>query len=171
MNNPTLYAAAPNYYIYYYNLIESNDLILELKKNKEEVVTFMESIQENRFDFAYAEGKWTVSQVFRHIIETERIFAYRALRFSRFDETPLSGFNENDFIEKLNSISFSKQKLIQEFKAVRDSTISLFETMNPEMLGFMGTANGLSVSAEMLGFMIVGHTIHHMDVIENRYLM
>jgi hypothetical protein len=131
----------------------------------------MESIQENRFDFAYAEGKWTASQVFRHIIETERIFAYRALRFSRFDETPLSGFNENDFIEKLSSTAFPKQKLIQEFKTVRDSTISLFETMTPEMLSFMGNANGLSVSAEMLGFMIVGHTVHHMDVIENRYLV
>jgi hypothetical protein len=171
MNNPSLYSIAPNYYIYYYNLIESNDLIHELRRNGEECVAFMESISEDRYDFAYDARKWTISQVFRHIIETERVFAYRALRFSRFDETPLAGFNENDYIERLNSIAFPKKKLIHEFKALRDSTISLFESMNSEMIGFMGTANGFSVNAEMLGFMIVGHTIHHMDIVESRYLL
>ena len=131
----------------------------------------MNSIPEDRYDFSYASGKWSVSQVLRHIIETERVFAYRALRFSRFDETPLAGFNENDYIEKLNSVSFSKYKIIQEFKNVRAGTISLFEFMTPDMMSFMGTANGLSTNAEMLGFMIVGHTIHHLDIIENRYLV
>ena len=171
MNNPSLYSAAPNYYIYYYNLIESNDLLHELRKNAEEGVAFMDSIPENRYDFVYASGKWSIAQVLRHIIETEIIFAYRALRFSRFDETPLSGFNENDYIEKLNSVAFSKSKIIHEYRAVREATISLFECMTPEMKSFMGTANGLSVNAEMLGFMIVGHAIHHMDIVEGRYLI
>jgi hypothetical protein len=171
MNNPTLYSTAPSYYIYYYNLIDSNNLIDELKRNKEECIAFIDSIPEDRFHFAYSPGKWSLSQVFRHIIETERVFAYRALRFSRFDETPLAGFNENDYIEKLNSVDFNKGRIKSEFMAVRDSSISLFEPMTSEMLGFMGSANGLAVNAEMLGFMIVGHTIHHMDVIDNRYLV
>jgi hypothetical protein len=170
MNNPTLYASAPNYYLYYFDLVESNELIAELKKNRAEVVAFLEGIPDNRWDFAYEQDKWTAAQVIRHIIETERIFAYRALRFSRFDSTPLAGFNENHYIENLKAIPFTRLGLINEFKTVRDSTISLFESMTSEMLAYMGEANGLPVNAEMLGFMIVGHTAHHVSIIETRYL-
>ncbi len=106
----------------------------------------------------------------RHIIETERIFGYRALRFSRFDSTSLPGFNENDYIAHLSDIEFSKEQTVREFRAIREAGISLFETMNDRMLTYMGNANGLAVSAQMLGFMIVGHTQHHIAVVQERYL-
>ena len=140
-------------------MVESNDLLQELKEGAVRISDFIGAIPEEKWHSRYAPEKWTVAEVVRHIIETERIFAYRALRFSRFDETQLPGFNENDFIAHLADV-----------QAVRAATISLYESMNDRMRSFMGNANGLSVSAEMLGFMIVGHTEHHARVIDERYL-
>lgn len=170
MLDKSLYASAPAYYAYYFDLVESNNLLHELKENGTQVTVLIHAIDEEKWHSTYAPDKWTVAEVMRHIIETERIFAYRALRFSRFDATPLPGFNENDFIARLNHIQFSKAQSLSEFETLRESTIRLFETFNDEMLAFMGNANGLSMSAEMLGFMIVGHTKHHCQIIEERYL-
>jgi uncharacterized damage-inducible protein DinB len=171
MQDKSLYSAAPAYYTYYFDLIESNNLLHELRENGNYVADFITSIPEDKWHSSYAPEKWTVAEVVRHIIETERIFAYRALRFSRFDITPLPGFNENEFIAHLSKVQFSKEHSLREFQTLRESTLSLFETMSSEMLVFMGNANGLSMSAEMLGFMIVGHTLHHCGIIEERYLL
>lgn len=170
MQDKSLYADAPAYYTYYFDLVESNDLLHELKESEVRISDFITSIPEEKWHSCYDTEKWTVAEVVRHIIETERIFAYRALRFSRFDGTLLPGFNENEFIAHLADVQFSKQQTLGEFQAVRAATISLYESMNDRMLSFMGNANGLSVSAEMLGFMIVGHTEHHARIIEERYL-
>jgi uncharacterized damage-inducible protein DinB len=171
MLDKSIYPQAPAYYHYYFDLVESNDLVLELRKNNTSIAYFIEQIPNEKWHFAYADGKWTVAEVIRHMIETERIFAYRSLRFSRMDSTPNPGFDENAFIHNLQSISFSKEQLLREFNTVREATLSLFESMKPEMLHFNGNANGQSVTAEMLGFMIVGHGIHHANVIGARYLI
>ena len=170
MQDKSLYADAPAYYTYYFDLVESNDLLHELKESEVRISDFITSIPEEKWHSCYDTEKWTVAEVVRHIIETERILAYRALRFSRFDGTLLPGFNENEFIAHLADVQFSKQQTLGEFQAVRAATITLYESMNDRMRSFMGNANGLSVSAEMLGFMIVGHTEHHARVIEERYL-
>lgn len=170
MQDKSLYASAPTYYAYYFDLVESNNLLHELKEGGSRMADFIASIPEEKWHHRYAPEKWTVAEVVRHIIETERIFAYRALRFSRFDDTPLPGFNENDFIAQIGDVTFSKQQTLREFGAVRNATVSLYESMNERMRSHMGNANGLAVSAEMLGFMIVGHTQHHARVIEQRYL-
>ena len=170
MQDKTLYANAPAYYTYYFDLVESNDLHQELMEGGSRITNFIASIPEEKWHHRYAPEKWTVAEVIRHIIETERIFAYRALRFSRLDNTQLPGFNENEFISHLSDIQFTKQQTLLEFQAVRSATISLYESMNDRMRSFMGNANGLSVSADMLGFMIVGHTEHHANVIRERYL-
>lgn len=170
MQDKSIYSAAPAYFTYYFDLIESNNLLDELRENARNVSDFTASIPDAKWHSRYASDKWTVAEVFRHIIETERIFSYRVLRLSRFDATPLPGFNENEYIANLAHVQFSKQQTLREFQSLRDSTVCLFETMNAEMLGFMGNANGLAVSAEMLGYMIVGHTLHHARIIEERYL-
>jgi len=170
MQDKSLYADAPAYYTYYFDLVETNDLLHELKQGGVRIHDFIASISEEKWHHRYEPGKWTTAEVVRHIIETERIFAYRALRFSRMDNTPLPGFDENEFIAHLADVQFSKQQTLREFQSVRAATLSLYESMNDRMRSFMGNANGLSVSAEMLGFMIVGHTEHHVGVIEERYL-
>ena len=169
MLDKSIYPAAPQYYHYYFDLVETNNLPVELAKNAAEVADYIRLTTQEKWNHAYAEGKWTVAQVIRHIIETERIFAYRAMRFSRLDATPLPGFDENAYIANLNTTEFTVTQTLREFQTVREASISLFETMTPNMLQFTGNANGLPVTAEMLGFMIVGHTKHHLNVILERY--
>ena len=169
MLDKSLYSSAPAYFHYYYDLVETNDLLSELRKNGAEVEALLKEVSDEKLYFAYAEGKWTVAEVMRHNIDTERIFAYRALRFSRFDATPLPGFDENTYIEGLKEVKFSRESLLKEAQAVRQATLCLYETMNAAMLQFKGNANGQPVTAEMLGFMIVGHTKHHLNVIRERY--
>ena len=169
MQDKSLYAKSPAYYTYYFNLVESNNLLHELKESEVRISDFIDSIPEEKWHHRYAPEKWTVAEVIRHMIETERIFAYRALRFSRMDSTPNPGFDENEFIANLHEVLFSKEQLLREFLTVRDATVSLFETMTRPMLQFEGNANGNAVTAEMLGFMIAGHTQHHLSVLRERY--
>jgi hypothetical protein len=170
MRDKTIYANAPGYFHYYFDLIEGNDLVAELTLNAEYTLQKIDAIPNNRWHTAYAQGKWTMVEVIRHVIETERIFSYRAMRFSRFDSTPLPGFNENEYISALSHIVFSKEQVKNEFRTLRDSSIQLFKSMTPEMLQFAGNANGWMVTAEMLGFMIVGHGLHHLRVLDERYI-
>jgi hypothetical protein len=170
MRDKTIYADAPRYFHYYFDLIESNDLIAELTMNAEHTLQKIEAIPDNRWHLAYDQGKWTMAEVIRHMIETERIFSYRAMRFSRHDSTPLPGFDENEYIAALKHVVFSKEQIMDEFRTLRESTIQLFKTMTPDMLQFAGNANGWMVTAEMLGFMIIGHGLHHLRVLDERYM-
>ena len=170
MTDPTLYSEAPTYFHYYYGLIPSNDLLVALHDDLNATLDILKSISSEKENFAYAPGKWTTKEVFKHIIECERIFAYRALRFSRFDNTPLPGFDENDFIENSKQMNQSLAELIAEFELVRKSTIALFKYMSPEMLQFQAPANNTTYSTRAIGFMIVGHCIHHCNFVTHSYL-
>jgi len=169
MPQPSLYTTAPKYFHKYFDLTHSDDLIEELRNNKKIIEEQIANVPAEKWHFAYAEGKWTVAEVYRHIIETERIFAYRALRLSRMDHTPLAGFDENAFISNLGSMRFSQEQLLHEFSTVREATISLYASMSTQMLRFEGNANGLSITAEMYAFMIAGHGVHHANVVKERY--
>ena len=170
MNNPALYTASPAYCHYYFDLVPTNDLLAELSTDLNQTVAFFNSIPTDKEHFAYQVGKWTVAQLLRHVIDCERIFAYRALRFARFDETPLAGFDEDFYISGLLSKKEKLDDLIKEFIVVRNATISLFQTLTDEMLDFQGTANKLKISARAIGFCIIGHNVHHRKIIQERYL-
>jgi uncharacterized damage-inducible protein DinB len=131
---------------------------------------FIQSIPAEKADYKYAEGKWTVKQVLRHIIDTERIFVYRAFRFSRFDTTPLAGFDEDAYIDATQTIDYSLNDLLEEFVSVRQTTIQVYKTMTPAMLDFKGTANNIPITPRCIGYMAVGHNLHHCNVIRERYL-
>lgn len=117
----------------------------------------------------YAPDKWTINDILQHIIDTERIFAYRALRFARADSNSLAGFDENFYALQANADNRSVESLIQEFSHVRNSTICLFETFSQEEFLRSGTASGNPLSVAEIGFIIVGHFAHHAQVIEQRY--
>ena len=169
MNNPELYATSPSYCHYYFDLVQSNDLHAELAADRDKTIAFFKSIPAEKEHFAYADGKWTITQLLRHIIDCERIFAYRALRFARFDDTNLAGFDEDFYMAGLLSKKENLTDLIQEFQAVRQATISLYATLNDDMLDFQGTANNLKISARAIGFCVIGHNVHHCGVIQERY--
>lgn len=161
---------APEYYHYYFNLVPENNLIDALENNMRHTVEMMHSIAEDAYAHAYASGKWTIAEVFQHIIDCEKILSYRAFRFSRFDATPLAGFNEDEYIVASRSHPLSVAQLNMHYEMIRRQSIQMFQSMDEDMLNFKGTANRLQMNARGIGFMLAGHNIHHCNIIRERYL-
>ncbi|MBK6831397.1 MAG: DinB family protein [Flavobacteriales bacterium] len=141
-------------------------LLDSLNKTKELAKRIPEDLGEHR----YAPDKWSVKDVVQHMIDTERIFAYRALRFARNDRTELPGFEENDYALHTNTKARRIQDLFFEAEIVRGSSILLFQGFSEEMFLRQGTANGNPFSVRALGWIIAGHHVHHINVINERYL-
>ena len=158
------------YYQTYIDKTRGLNLNDGLRLNFDNVMAFLKEIPEDKYDYRYADGKWTIKEVIQHLIDTERIFAYRALRIARGDKTLLSGFDQDAYVpfSKANGRYFDS--LLSEYKSVRDSTISLFDTFDHEMLLATGTASNNTISVRALGFIIIGHENHHSEVIRERYL-
>ena len=159
-----------SYFANYIRLAEGEDLILALESNKLQIVSLMESISLRQEDYRYAPKKWTVKQVFQHINDTERIMNYRALRFLRKDTTELKGYTEDSFAKEDGSKDLSLAAIHTEFLTIRESTIQLFENANMDNIDFVGTANQVKLTARMIGWIIVGHAMHHVNVIHENYL-
>ncbi len=161
--------AFPAYYNYYISLSEG-DLAANLRKAHDTTQIILSRISDADAEKGYAPGKWTIKEIIQHLIDSERIFAYRALRFARADETPLMGFEQDDYVAMAYANKRSMQALMREFACVRDASIVLFESFDTEMLERIGTANKTEATVESIGRVIVGHEIHHMDVIKSKYL-
>lgn len=154
----------------YLDLIPTEDWLEEMKKTGEKTASLYSFLAEEQSNFAYAEGKWTLKELLQHLIDAERIFAYRALRFARNDQTELAGWDEETYAKHYFSSERSLQSLIDEFETVRKSSCLLFENLNEIQLSKTGVANGNEISVETIGKLIVGHNIHHLNIIEERYL-
>ncbi|QSW89041.1 DinB family protein [Flavobacterium endoglycinae] len=146
------------------------NLFEELEISLHEFIRFVQDIPMDKFDYRYAEGKWTIKDIIQHVIDTERIFAYRALRFSRNDKTPLPSFEESDYADNTNSNGRSIQDLLTELSAVRHSNLLFYKCLSEEQLKRIGTASGNPISARALGFVIIGHQKHHQKIFKERYL-
>lgn len=148
----------------------SHNSIEGLKQNLESIVSFYSSIPEEKLDYVYAKGKWTIKDILLHIIDTERIFSYRALRIARQDKTPLAGFEQDDYIVSAKASARSLSSLLEEYKSVRQSSITLFESFDSTALKHIGEASGFPISVRALGYMLTGHENHHSQIIRQRYL-
>lgn len=164
---PTEYAP---YYGTYINHVNSTDLIEALQKNETLFAAFAKALPAQLADYRYAEGKWTVKEVIIHLTDAERIFAYRALRFARNDKTGLAGFDENTYVPETYAAQRSLSDIIEEWQSVRAATLTLFKSFSPQVALRTGSASGKEISVRALGYIIVGHTMHHMGVIAERYL-
>lgn len=160
----------PKFFQNYINQVPEEDLMTAFKDQGSIVIKFLESIPGNKSDHAYAEGKWTIKEVLQHMIDAERIFCYRALRFSRKDPTPLHGFDENLFAENAKGDKRSWKDLLEEFKAVRKATEWLFGSFDEEQLDATGISNDAPNYVLGFGYITIGHSVHHMKVIKERYL-
>lgn len=170
MKNNKIYKVAPNYCHYFFDLVETDNLLHELEKSNQLTKELFSLITPENENFSYEANKWTTKEVLRHIIDCERVYTYRAFRFSRFDNTELAGFDENKYVDNFKVTKQNLEELENEFENVRKSTISLFQTMTDEMLDFKGTANKVAFTARALGFMTVGHNLHHCNFIKTKYL-
>jgi hypothetical protein len=160
----------PSSYKNYVKHIDETDLLQALRISGHRAVELVHSISDEKSDFRYAPDKWTIRELLCHMIDAERIFAYRALRFARNDKTPLAGFEERDYAPQANASARSLQKIAAEMAHLRSSTIDLFESFTPEMLVRRGLANNNELSVVALGFIIAGHETHHCHVLKERYL-
>jgi uncharacterized damage-inducible protein DinB len=160
----------PEYCHQYINLVRSTNLLKEFETDAENTFKFYMSIPKEKEDFRYAPGKWTIKEILNHVADMERIFTYRALRFSRKDQTELSGFEQQIYNVNAKANKRTLVDLVNEFKSVRVATITLFSHLDDEMLDFRGVANNLQVSARIIGWMIPGHNIHHRKIITEKYL-
>ncbi len=165
---PTEYAS---YYGNYISQVsEEYTLIEELEISLHRFIKFVQDIPMDKFDYRYAEGKWTIKDIIQHLIDAERIFAYRALCFARKDVTELPGFEENDYVNEANANNRSIMELLTELSVVRHATLLLFKSFNEAQLLRSGIASNNPMSARAIGFVIIGHQNHHQKVFEERYL-
>ena len=154
----------------YLDLIPSENWLEELKKVEEKTLGLYSHLTEEQSKYAYAEGKWTLKEVLLHLSDTERVFQYRILAIARGEEKNLPGFDEELYAQNSFANERSLASLLEEYQLVRKSSQILLETLNPSVLNNIGTANGNQISAETIGKLVVGHNIHHLNVIEERYL-
>jgi len=171
MKNRPKSSEHPPYYDQYIKLVEGDNIIKALTNQVIGIPAMISQIPEDKEDYAYAPGKWTIKEVIGHIIDTERIFGYRALRFARKDKTVLLGFDENSFVANANFNKRTLYDLAHEFAIVRNSNIVLFKHFDPAVYDEMGNANGKEVSVRAILYMIAGHAAHHMNVIQTKYLI
>lgn len=160
----------PYYEQYISNLSSDIDLFEELEASHHYFIKFVQDIPMEKHDYRYDTGKWTIKEIIQHLIDCERIFAYRALRFSRNDTTELSGFDENSYADNSNGNSRHLKDLLMEFSLVRHSTLALFKSFSKEALLRKGKANNVEMTVRAIGFMIIGHQEHHKKVFQERYL-
>lgn len=160
----------PSFYKGYVKLVEHPDVLQALRISGYRTLELIHSIPEVKSDYRYADGKWTIRQVLCHMLDAERIFSYRALRFARNDQTPLSGFDENAYAAYLNAEGRNLTQIGDEMQHLRTSTIDMFAGFSEEMMNRKGTANKNELTVVALGIIIAGHETHHCKIIRERYL-
>jgi hypothetical protein len=160
----------PNFYKGYVKLVEETDLLQALRLSGYRSLELLHSIPETKWDFRYAEGKWSVREVWCHVIDAERIFGYRALTFARNDKTEIPGFDQNLYVPESNAQGRSLKKIADDFMHMRMSTIDLFDSFSADMLSRKGKANKNEISVAALGFIIAGHETHHRKILREHYL-
>jgi len=158
------------YYKNYIDLVPDVSLDLALASGKSKIISFFNSLPESKLKYRYAKEKWTPKDILQHLIDSERVFAYRALYFSRFSRANLEGFDENVFAENTYANNRPLNDLLEEYEAVRNASLCLFKSFDEISLTRNGIANGSSMAVAAAGFVICGHEIHHCNIINQRYL-
>lgn len=169
MNRPETNEFAP-YYNSYISLIDGNDVLPVLNSQAAELRSMFANVPEEKGTFAYTEGKWTIKELLSHIIDGERIFAYRVLRVSRGDTTAIEGFEQDDYIANSNANNRSFADLLDEFDLQRRSNLLLVNNISDEGSRRMGRASDNPVSTRALVYVMAGHVNHHLKILKERYL-
>jgi len=160
----------PDFFHNYIKLVADEDLAISFKKHQVNFISILKNVPEEMWDYRYAEGKWTIKELIQHVIDAERIFSYRALRFARKDDTGLAGFDENKYAQTARADKRSKEDLIEELGIVQRSSALLFASFDEDQLEQSGISNGKSIYVKAIGYIITGHTLHHQNILLERYL-
>jgi hypothetical protein len=175
MKSATTFSARPGpdeyapYYEKYVSLISEDDVLATLEKQPPGLVALLSARNEADGDLRYAAGKWSVKEVLGHVIDTERVFGYRALRIARNDQTPMEGFEQDDYVKYGPFGQCSLAALVAEFKSVRLATLSLFRGLHEAAWVRRGVANKNEVSVRAIAYIIAGHELHHKKILQEKY--
>ncbi|HWN74196.1 MAG TPA: DinB family protein [Candidatus Udaeobacter sp.] len=164
----------PNDYAPYYGkyvmLVPDGNFLEILETQLQEMKQLLEPLTEQQADFRYAPGKWSIKETLGHVNDAERIFAVRILRIARGDQTPLPGFEQDDYVKASNAASRKLSDLLEEFSAVRRATIALIRSLDDASWLRRGNASGKEVSVLAIAFIIAGHALHHRNIFQEKYL-
>jgi len=159
----------PIFYKPYIDQVTDHDLLNSLREVHSDSLTLFGEYPEDKWHYRYADGKWHVKELLGHLCDAERIFTTRALRFGLNDQTPLPGFEQNDYVKEARVEHRSVPDMLEEWSHIREATIKLFENFTPEMLQRQGNASGWPITVMALGFVTVGHEKHHQNIFRERY--
>jgi len=157
------------YFDRYISLVRDEDILATLQKQWSETAVLLKSLNEKDGEFRYGPDKWSVKEVVGHMNDTERIFAYRALRISRGDKTPLAGFEQDDYVRGGGFDKRTLADIAEEFDAIRKSTMILFRGLEKDAWTRQGIANNGDLSVRALAYMIAGHELHHRRILQEKY--
>jgi uncharacterized damage-inducible protein DinB len=163
--------SVPHFYKNYVKQVDTTDVLTALRLSGYRTLELVHSIPEKLSDHRYAPGKWSIRELLVHLADAERVFAYRALRFARNDQTVLSSFDENSYTPESNASGRSMKKIADELQHLRVSTNDLFESFTAEMLARKGLVGSNELTVAALGFIIAGHETHHRQILKERYLV
>jgi hypothetical protein len=152
-------------------LVPYDDLMTGLNASLKESLIFLNHFSEQQLLYRYLPGKWTIKEMWQHVIDVERVLSYRALRYARQDPTVLQGFDEKKYAENSRANQRPWKDLLHEFKILRQCTLLMFNSFGPDTAMLRGTTGKSNMSVRALGFLILGHEIHHIKVIKERYLI
>jgi hypothetical protein len=158
------------YYEKYISLVAGSDIVGQLRDQIRETMTLLSSVGEDLGEHRYAPDKWSIKEVLGHVIDTERIMAYRALRISRNDPTPMEGFEQDDYVRQGPFARCSLKELGEEFGCVRQASLHLFRNLDRDAWMRRGTANKAEVTVRALAYIIAGHELHHRKMLVEKYL-
>jgi hypothetical protein len=158
------------YYATYIDIVARGDVIATLERQIAEYRTALGGLDEEKALYRYSPGKWTVKEVLGHVIDSERVFAYRAMRIARSDATPLAGFDENQFVANAGFNIRALPDLLAEFEYLRRGNIHFFRSLTPDVAARRGTANQLGVSVRAIVYLTAGHAAHHLGLLREKYL-
>ena len=158
------------YYGKYIMLVPDGDFVEILETQLQEMKQLLQPLTDGQGDFRYAPGKWSIKESLGHVNDAERVFAYRILRIARGDQTPLPGFEQDDYVKIANASARKLSDLLEEFTAIRRATIALIRSLDDPSWFRRGTASGEEVSVLAIAFIIAGHALHHRAIFEEKYL-
>ncbi len=160
----------PSFYHNYIAQVKQENLVDAFIAHQNEFSQLLETLPADKWDYKYAKDKWTIKELIQHVIDAERIFSYRALCFARNESASLPGFNENSYASVSQASNRYPNELLEELKAVQRSTALLFASFDEDQLEAAGTANNSSIYVNAIGFIVVGHALHHAKILKERYL-
>ena len=159
-----------DYFNHYIKQVDSLEPIAALEETQQEFLTLFERVDDEKGLYRYEEGKWSIKEVISHVIDAERVFAYRAMSFARNDQNNLAGFDDHLYAKNSGANNRSMEELLAEFDIVRKASIALFKSFDDDMWTRIGTANNITIDVKSIAYLIAGHCRHHGNILQERYL-